>query len=107
MPGLHPCNALGCPTLTRARHCQMHGANRTSADARQLYASEAWRRVRAQVLSEEPVCRQCMDDGRVVPTTDCDHILKLSIVGLARALDRSNLQGLCHECHARKTARGE
>ncbi|WP_449390656.1 HNH endonuclease signature motif containing protein [Eoetvoesiella caeni] len=63
--------------------------------------SAAWRRLRDVVLSRDPICRQCWDDyERITPSTDVDH----------RDNDPSNndldnLQGLCHECHSRKTNR--
>lgn len=55
----------------------------------------AWRRLRAAVLRKQPLCA-C---GCNQPATDVDH----------RDNDptnnsRDNLQGLAHECHARKTA---
>jgi 5-methylcytosine-specific restriction endonuclease McrA len=60
----------------------------------------AWRRLRAQVLTEEPLCRgyqrQCSN-----PSTEVDHITPLRLGG---ATVRENLQALCLECHHAKTA---
>ncbi|MES2819803.1 MAG: HNH endonuclease signature motif containing protein [Pseudomonadota bacterium] len=60
--------------------------------------SAAWKRLRAQVLAEEPLCRACAASGLVSKATDVDHI---SNDGDDNS--RDNLQPLCHECHSCKT----
>lgn len=65
--------------------------------------STAWKRLRAEVLADEPLCRACASRGLVVPATDVDHIVN----GEGDYSDdnsRANLQPLCHECHSLKTA---
>lgn len=61
--------------------------------------SAAWQRLRAQVLAEEPLCRDCAARGLVTPATDVDH---MDNNGDNNA--RSNLAALCHSCHSIKTA---
>ena len=56
--------------------------------------SAAWRKLRASVLREQPICAMC----ETAPATDCDHRDNDPTNN-----DRDNLQGLCHECHSRKT----
>ncbi|WP_404713181.1 HNH endonuclease [Sphingomonas sp. MMS24-J13] len=58
--------------------------------------------MRAQVLSEEPLCRVCLAAGRVTPSTIADHIKAKAEGGTD---DRENYQGICHPCHVVKTAR--
>lgn len=60
----------------------------------------AWRKLRASVLMEEPLCRMCAAQGLTVVATDVDHIDNNPANN-----ERSNLASLCHECHSRKTAR--
>lgn len=60
--------------------------------------SEAWHKLRRSVLAEEPLCRMCSQQGRNVAATDVDHINNDPSNN-----SRDNLQGLCHECHSRKT----
>lgn len=63
--------------------------------ATRLYGSAAWKRIRRAVLAEQPICCMC----KRAASTDCDHI-----DGDYRNTSRSNLQGLCHSCHSRKTS---
>lgn len=73
---------------------------RPSANARGY--GRNWRRVRAQVLAEEPLCRPCRDNGRVTPAEHVDHHLALDKGGTN---DRDNLVPMCHSCHSAKTVR--
>lgn len=62
--------------------------------------STAWRKLRAYVLNESPLCEHCMDLGMTVPATDVDHV-----DGDPSNNSMANLQSLCHSCHSRKTRR--
>lgn len=57
---------------------------------------ERWRRIRAQTLLAEPLCRLCLSAGRTVPATVVDHIKPLADGGTHES---SNLQPLCKRCH--------
>lgn len=59
-------------------------------------SSSRWRKLRAAVLRDEPLCRTC---GALA--TEVDHIVPVAEGG--EELQRDNLQPLCHPCHARKT----
>lgn len=58
----------------------------------------AWRRLRASVLANEPLCRLCKRMGRTALATDVDHWDNNPSNN-----DATNLVALCHECHSRKT----
>lgn len=101
---LRPCLQPGCPALVTKGRCATHGA-RPNADARRAYHTARWQRLRAQVLREQPCCQECRSRGRVVMSTDVDHIVPhRGDEDLFWA--RSNLQGLCHGCHSAKTRSG-
>lgn len=75
-----------------------------SGDSPNRLRGRPWRRLRAQVLSEEPFCRLCTERGAITIASRsivCDHITALADGGTN---DRSNLQGLCGACHDEKTA---
>jgi len=57
-----------------------------------------WRRLRKLILNRDPLCKA---DDCNKPSTDVDHIVPKRDGGRD---DPANLQGLCHECHSRKTA---
>ena len=59
--------------------------------------SAAWRKLRKQVLAEEPLCRHCAAQGLVVPATEVDHMRG------AADNSRDALQALCKPCHSIKT----
>ena len=63
-----------------------------------------WRRLRAAYLGRNPFCVHCEARGLLVGATDVDHILAKRKGGTDH---KTNLQALCHACHARKTAKGE
>jgi 5-methylcytosine-specific restriction enzyme A len=74
--------------------------HRASSTARGYGAS--WRRVRADVLNSEPLCRACASEGRTTAATTVDHITPKAQGG---GDDYANLQPLCAPCHAAKSAR--
>jgi 5-methylcytosine-specific restriction endonuclease McrA len=77
-----------------------------------LYSSLRWHRVRVAIVREQPLCRRC----GLSLTEIVDHIIPAGVV-ITQARDsglwktdrfagfffRSNLQGLCRECHWLKT----
>ncbi|MGY1439521.1 HNH endonuclease signature motif containing protein [Streptomyces reniochalinae] len=61
-----------------------------------MYAGcPGWKKIRARVLERDPVCKIC----GVRPSSHCDHIQAKTD---DHAIDR--LQGVCAECHARKSS---
>lgn len=56
---------------------------------------------RARRLAVEPLCRSCTAKGRTTAATVPDHIVPISMGGTD---DGDNIQCLCDDCHAIKTA---
>jgi 5-methylcytosine-specific restriction protein A len=99
-----PCAHHGCPALVASGLCDQH---RKAYDVQRGNSAERnygshWRRVRAAVLREEPLCRECAREGRTTAAREIDHIIPRSKGGTE---DRDNLQGLCKPCHSAKTMR--
>ena len=99
------CHHPGCPNLVTdgGSYCREHlrskwreqNIHRPSAAA-QGYGAR-WRKLREQVLREEPYCRLCG-----APASEVDHIVPRRRGGTDA---RSNLQPLCKSCHSSKTMR--
>ena len=75
-----------------------HPKKKRPSAQKQGYDAE-WRRVRAQVLRDNPFCQFCG-----APAEQVDHIQRLSERPDLR-LDPSNLRALCHSCHSKRTHR--
>jgi 5-methylcytosine-specific restriction enzyme A len=63
--------------------------------------TRTWRRVRLQVLQQEPLCRTCQTQGKWTLAEEVDHVVPLCEGG--SRLDLSNLTPTCADCHRRKT----
>jgi 5-methylcytosine-specific restriction protein A len=59
----------------------------------------AWRKLRATVLAEQPLCPECRDQGLLVPASEVDHQDNDPSNN-----SRDNLVGLCKTHHSQKTA---
>lgn len=69
-----------------------------------FYTSKQWRELREYKLNLNPVCEVCLKKyKRYTAARDVDHIEPIS-ANPDRALDITNLQALCFECHKEKTA---
>lgn len=67
--------------------------------------SRAWKKLRDQVLAEEPLC-QLRYNGCTGTSTEADHIKTVK----ARpdlALERTNVRGVCEHCHDLRSAGGD
>jgi 5-methylcytosine-specific restriction protein A len=102
------CGEPGCGVLVSSGRCATHVRTRPMAQrsaGHAWYSYAAWRRLRLDVLRDEPFCRVCRAAGRNTVATDIDHIVKHG-GDRDRFFDRGNLQSLCHRCHTAKTVRG-
>lgn len=70
-----------------------------------FYKSTAWRKKRKQALRrDEYLCQRCKNEfGLITIATLVDHIVPTKVKWELR-LDIDNLQAMCDECHAIKTA---
>jgi len=99
-----PCKVSGCSGLARRGtvYCSNH-ARLASPGPRvrgpRPYSKATWKRIRARVLAEYPVCQWL---GCDMPASECDHIVALAAGGTD---DRANLQALCKRHHSIKTNR--
>ena len=72
----------------------------TPKESKRWYSRRHWYDLRKLVLAREPICRICNRN----PSTVADHV----VPHLGRwelFADLSNLEGICKQCHDRKTAK--
>lgn len=93
-PGLHR------PSGWAPKQPWQHAPGMGSATKRG-YGAE-WAKLRAEVLADEPFCREHMKRGEFVRATHVDHIVGKAAGG---SNDRANLQALCAACHLTKSGR--
>ena len=107
-----PCAYPGCPELIEAgqRFCEKHEKQEQRRQDQQRGSSAQrgygarWQRARKQYLARNPLCVECLKDGRVVPATVVDHIIPHR--GDQELFwSEDNWQSLCKQCHDRKTAK--
>ena len=93
--------------LHRPQGYRTEEQKRKEADARRGTSAQRgydsrWRRIRRQVLSMEPLCRFCKDEGTIKAAEVVDHI-----DGNSRNNERENLRPLCKHHHDQRTARDQ
>jgi 5-methylcytosine-specific restriction endonuclease McrA len=92
-----------CAVHAQQRRCAQLDADHARTMSDSFYQSRPWRRFRAQVLTEQPVCAEpscrapALDVAHVIPRRERPDL----------ALERTNVRGLCHRHHASETARRE
>lgn len=98
------CSAKLCPNAATNRgRCPDHqhtDADRSTPHRTDVYHSARWRKLRAKVLAERPVCQH---ERCTQQPTEVDHIIDLNDGG--DPWDEGNLQALCKPHHSAKTAR--
>lgn len=103
-----PCAYPRCPELVYGTYCEKHkrkvnreyNSYRRDEDTKKFYSSTEWRKLSKLQLRTNPLCVECLKDGRIVPARIADHIQPIKEGG-AR-LDIENLQSLCLGCHNKK-----
>lgn len=92
------CGYLGCPVRVRGRtYCVDHTPVAWQGSHTPM-STWAHRKLRTQVLEEEPLCRDCM----CARSTDAGHIIPASQGGL---YVRDNLKGQCRPCNLAQIAK--
>ena len=109
---LRPCKYNRCTALTRNKsgYCDAHikesiqPDNRVSSFERGYNAR--WKKFRIAYLKQHPLCVDCLKQGIYTPSREPHHIQKLRDRPELK-YEESNLIALCHDCHSKRTARGE
>ena len=106
------CRYSGCSGTTthRSGYCEKHQPTESSwapwqrkkgSSSQRGYGSE-WRKLRAMILERDNhLCQEHLKQGVIKAGHHVDHIVSKAQEGTD---EPSNLQTLCHSCHAHKTA---
>lgn len=106
-----PCSYPSCPRLIDGQYCDEHKKltdklyNRYGRDefTKSFYNTPQWRFARKRQLIENPLCAECLKEGKPIKAKIVDHIIPVKQGGDKYA--PSNLQSLCWSCHSRKSAK--
>jgi 5-methylcytosine-specific restriction protein A len=63
----------------------------------ELYSTARWQKIRRHQLQEHPLCKYCLETGRVVPAEVCDHVEPHR--GDRMKFFTGPFQSLCKRCH--------
>lgn len=90
------------PTINKPRKPNKRSTKRI--ERMQIYNTARWRELRHAKMMNNPLCEQCLKEGRVTTSNDIHHIqsfmsAEARIDRLSLAFDYSNLMSLCKECH--------
>jgi 5-methylcytosine-specific restriction protein A len=106
-----PCRQPGCPELVVTGYCDTHAKpaaqqrERWRGSASSRGYDSAWQNIREQALKRDRyLCLHCLDNDRVTPAIDVDHIIPFVSLADPLRLDITNLQSLCRPCHRVKTS---
>lgn len=69
-----------------------------------FYNSAAWKRLRDTLLSQSPLCYECLQHNRVTPAEDAHHLIPFESGKTEEEkwdlfLKESNIRMLCQKCH--------
>ena len=92
------------PRATR-RPDVAYDARRRTVPWRGWYKRARWAEIRAAQLAAEPLCRMCVEAGRVMPATVCDHVEPHR--GDPAKFWAGPFQSLCAGCHSAHKQREE
>ena len=99
------CAVYPCPNYAEpnSNYCAEHQPIKAVKVRDQFYGTGRWRRFRDWYIGKQPLCEQCLAEGRIEPAVIVDHIIELKDGGAP--LSEDNAMSLCRRCHQKKTAR--
>lgn len=93
-----------CPTINKIP--KKPKAQPKETDMRKLrqqaYNNTQWRKLREVYMHEQPICEECLKQGKITPAEDVHHIrspFKGGEINWSLLLDHGNLMSVCKKCH--------
>lgn len=77
-------------------------------ERQKVYNTKRWKELRELKVQANPLCEECLKEGRITPAQEVHHIKSFCARGLSpeekerRAYDYENLMSLCKDCHHKK-----
>lgn len=102
-PTFRPASGPGSTADRKARASAYEARRYAESPTKRLYGSARWISLRAQQLSDEPLCRTCLKDGRITPAVVCDHVMPHR--GDVARFWAGPFQSLCKTCHSAEKQR--
>lgn len=103
------CSVASCKSMSieGSYYCSKHKEEFKTPDnrpsARERGYTKEWENTSKEYLLKNPLCVNCLSNGKEVKATVTDH--KLNAQGYPNLFwSESNWQSLCHSCHSIKTA---
>ena len=102
---LRACPQPGCPEVTRGGgRCEKHSRQKREEYARMRRTpaksyDRKWRKIREAYLTKNPLCVECLDNGRTKAAEMVHHVVPLDEGGTHKF---ENLMALCMGCHGTK-----
>jgi 5-methylcytosine-specific restriction protein A len=81
------------------REYERERSARRRAATKGVFKRKKWENTRRAVLARDPICKDC----GIRPSEEVDQVVPLDVDD-SRPYALDGLQGLCAECHRRKTA---
>ena len=107
--GLRYCLRPGCTRRTSMTYCEEHQRKKYADEDRYRGSSKErgygarWQRLRKRIMvRDHHACQTCLKVGLVTVADEVDHIVPKQFGGTDSP---DNLQAICKQCHAMKTAR--
>lgn len=111
MKPARPCRYRGCAGLTTdsSGYCEQHKNTDRKRRARdyskkpddKFYSSTAWAKCRLMKLARDPLCEDCLAEGRLTQGEIVHHVIHYQDrPDMAYHLD--NLRTVCRSCHAKE-----
>ena len=76
----------------------------------QAYQNTQWRKAREQYLRLNPLCEECLKQGKVTPASSVHHKespFKTGEINYSLLLDFNNLEAICESCHGQIHSKGK
>ena len=100
----HYCAYPNCNNLTDKTYCDEHKGLKKSNSGDSKPYDRKWRRIRDYKLKLNPLCEECLKQGRIILANEVHHIKPVDYYPELR-LDIDNLESLCKVCHEKITAK--